>query len=299
MKFLKFKQNQKNGHRGRYLFMVALILTFFGMQTLTISAIGEEKKEEPSPSAPGIITLNYSNGKIVQDFLPYYKSFQIVGSTKLPDIDADWVRLEIWKLGKEEMDMLNKIKKAKKKQDKAKFDRLNEEFKKHFEKGDKIPVETTEWKRGIGDTTSTFKLTVSPLTGWKKRYHFTFTFYDKPDRDSKFITKIVDSIIKKLQTDLEDSGQITYTKVNDLLNGVIKKETEEMKLNKGYQFLSWFSVNWKFPIPVLATWLPSVFLVSKTPRQRREFFKALGQQRIFMSSHSIMALSVGSFFNSL
>jgi len=133
--------------------------------------------------------------------------------------------------------MLNKIKKAKKKQDKAKFDRLNEEFKKHFEKGDKIPVETTEWKRGIGDTTSTFKLTVSPLTGWKKRYHFTFTFYDKPDRDSKFITKIVDSIIKKLQTDLEDSGQITYTKVNDLLNGVIKKETEEMKLNKGYQFL--------------------------------------------------------------
>jgi hypothetical protein len=237
MNFLKFNQNQKNGHRGGYLFLVVLILTLLGIQPLSISALGEEKKEEPSPSAPGIPTLNYStsNGKIVQDFLPYYKSFRIVGSTKLPDIDADWVRLEIWKIGKKA------FKKAKKRQNANKS--LNEIFEEQFEGGSIDPIVTRNWKRGLGDNTSTFELIVPPLTGWKKRYFFTFTFYDKPDKDSKFIKKIVDSIIKELQKKLESSGQVTGTDVKNLLNSVVQSEITGLTANSDFHSLNTNQIN--------------------------------------------------------
>lgn len=275
----------KQKAKKRYLLILVLLL-------FTASLFNAEKKEEKKASETKIKELNYIEGHLAQEFLPYYQKFSIKGSTKLPDKkEADVVKLVIKQSSKKIKKLLKKSNRRSKKiirisegkkeepfpaiekssreimeltrgsvkymafdefiqalikrseklmnislKPQKPFPRIHKLSMKLFKYSKKIKkkylqskeIDTVQWSRK--DKETEFTLIVNPLTGWKKNYILSFTFYKRPGKDDTIIKEIVLETVKELGEIFKEEKEIKRTDAENTLISIINEKERDGKI---------------------------------------------------------------------
>lgn len=126
-------------------------------------------------------TIDYYQGNIKQDYLPYNKKFILQGSTKLPEGDAKVITLSVTKGG--------------------------------------LSVLNNQWRASQTGDNSNFQIWIDPLAELGRQYKFDLTFYVSVGTETmlKAVQNIIASVKERLEVDLKH-GSIGLNNVNVYLS---------------------------------------------------------------------------------
>ncbi|MCK4761415.1 MAG: hypothetical protein KAW12_04385 [Candidatus Aminicenantes bacterium] len=152
----------------------------------------EEKTSEKSPPTETFPAFEYYGGNILTESLPYYRKFEIKGSTALTKGNADVVELIVW--------YKNKIK------------------------------QTKYWFRPEGSKTKEFRIVVDRLENTGGKYKFIFRFFSNPLIKRDVFKRIMQAMVNDILDKIERNQTVYIDDYQTILNEHAKKELKTISL---------------------------------------------------------------------